>query len=175
MRGKTNWFQTFTGNQFWVTDPEPDDIHVADIAHALANICRFNGHCSEFYSVAQHSILVSHIVPPDVAAWGLLHDAAEAYLGDMATPIKRILPRFSKLEEGIMRAVAIKFMLPWPEPDVVKMADLLMLATERRDLMAAPPSSWIDCERITPLPRKIHPWHQARAEKEFLMRLGDLT
>ena len=86
---KGDWIQTFTGRAFYVLDPRPEDVDIEDIAHALSMQCRFAGHCREFYSVAQHSVTASWLVPPEDALWGLLHDAAEAYVVDLPRPIKR--------------------------------------------------------------------------------------
>ncbi len=82
--------QTFSRTMFYPLDPHPEDVHIVDIAHALANICRFGGHAKRFYSVAQHSVLVSRIVEPEDALHGLMHDAAEAYVGDVVRPIKHM-------------------------------------------------------------------------------------
>src|SRR4051812_30250690 len=81
-----NWMQTFTGRQFWPVDPRADEIAIEDIARALAMTCRFGGHVRFHYSVAQHSFLVSLVCSPEHALWGLLHDASEAYLGDVVWP-----------------------------------------------------------------------------------------
>ena len=75
-----DWIQTYLGIQFWPLDPRPEEVMLFDIAHSLSNMCRFTGHCREFYSVAQHSVIVSQNVPREDAAWGLLHDASEAYM-----------------------------------------------------------------------------------------------
>jgi 5'-deoxynucleotidase YfbR-like HD superfamily hydrolase len=105
-RNDNNWIQTFTGRQFWPLDPRPEDIELLDIAHALANKCRYTGHTRSFYSVAQHSVLVSEIVPAADAHWGLLHDASEAYLPDVARPVKRELAGFQEIENRLMGCVA---------------------------------------------------------------------
>jgi hypothetical protein len=84
-----DWMQTFTGRAFYPLDPRPEDIDPVDIAHALSLICRYGGHSSRFYSVAEHCVLMSHAVAPEHALWALLHDATEAYLGDMIRPLKR--------------------------------------------------------------------------------------
>jgi len=77
-----NWFQTYTGKQFYPLDPRPEDIDLDDIVHHLSHLCRFNGGTREFYSVAQHSVIVADALPDDFKLWGLLHDAAESFLAD---------------------------------------------------------------------------------------------
>jgi uncharacterized protein len=89
------WIQTVTGKQFWPMDAQPEEVDIEDIAHALSLPCRFNGHCKQFYSVAEHSIHVSRVVSNENAARGLLHDAAEAYLSYIPQPVKRELTLFS--------------------------------------------------------------------------------
>jgi hypothetical protein len=88
MKRKGDWMQTYTGRQFWPIDPRADEIDIVDIAHALSQQCRFAGHCKSFYSVATHSWHTSNVCNSENALWGLLHDAAEAYLVDLPTPIK---------------------------------------------------------------------------------------
>src|SRR4051794_15527189 len=87
------WITTFSRRQFWPLDPHSDEIHIEDIAHSLSQQCRFGGHSRSFYSVAQHSCLVSALCKANDALWGLLHDASEAYLGDIPRPLKS-LPEF---------------------------------------------------------------------------------
>lgn len=135
----------------------PGEILIEDIAHSLAHVCRFNGHTRTFYSVADHSIRVAEALPDKLKLWGLLHDAAEAYLGDVVGPIKdrffiklnhphgeQYLPggrrmshveTFSNAEDRVLRRVALAFGLGWPIPERVKTADLVLLLTELRDLM----------------------------------------
>lgn len=132
---------TFTGCTFYVLDPRPEDVCIEDIAHHLSLICRFGGATPTLYSVAQHSVIVSAILdtpeaPVDRVLWGLLHDAAEAYVGDMVWPMKRApeLAAFSAIEERVMHVIAQHFGLSWPEPREVKQADLIALATEKRDV-----------------------------------------
>ncbi len=141
MSGRGPALQTYLGFPFFVEEPRPEDVTIEDIAHALSNQCRFNGHCRPFYSVAQHSVHVAHLVEKlgggaDVQLQALLHDAAEAYIGDMPTPIKRILPEFLMHEERIWQAIAVRLSVPVKLNPLVKMADRVALATERRDLMA---------------------------------------
>jgi len=131
---------TSDGRPFYLNDPQPDDIHIEHIAHALANQCRWTGHVKSFYSVAQHCIDVSYIVGPELALTALVHDASEAYIGDISTPLKWLLeaeaPGLIKgIEDKIHRAIADKFGTIYPYPPEVKHADMVAAAMERRDLL----------------------------------------
>jgi uncharacterized protein len=164
-----DWMQTFTGVQFWPLDPLPSEINIEDIAHSLANQCRFAGHVQRFYSVAQHSVLVSRIVPRQHALWGLLHDATEAYLVDLPRPVKRysrLGEEYRGIEARLMQAICVRFDLPFEEPRCVKYADDVLLMTEKRDLMPNSPAKWR--ETADPLPYPIVPWAPISAEEEFL-------
>jgi hypothetical protein len=139
------WSQTYTGRMYWPQDPRPEDVHPADIAHALSLQCRFAGHCRWHYSVAQHSLLVAELAGGDGAAlWGLLHDAAEAYCVDLPRPIKNHSAmgfEYKKIEALNMAAIRARFGLVGEQPAIVYRADEIALATEFRDLMSAPPDS----------------------------------
>jgi hypothetical protein len=111
-----------------------DDICEDDICHALAHIVRFTGHIKASYTVAQHSLMVSDLCPEQHRLWGLLHDASEAYLGDVSTPLKSLLPEYSEIEFRVQRMIACRFGLPWPIPKEVKAADREALMVEKRDL-----------------------------------------
>lgn len=133
---KGDWMQTVNGHKFWPLDPRPEDIHIEDIAHALSLLCRFGGHCTKYYSVAQHSMLVSFHCPKEYQLWGLLHDASEAYIGDMIRPLKRDMPEYHLIETKVMTAIAQRFNLtPLTLPVEVKKVDTDLLFTEKRDLM----------------------------------------
>jgi uncharacterized protein len=168
------WIQTYRGAQFFPFDPKPEDVHLEDIAHHLALICRFGGAVRAFYSVAQHSVHVSGVCPPYFAREGLLHDAAEAYIGDMVRGLKHsiAMSAFRELEERIEAAIAIRFGLQHPMPGAVKDADDMMLFTEARDLMAEPPNAWRN--KVEPLPWNVFPWTPVEAEHEFLKRADEL-
>jgi len=177
------WMQTFTGRKFSLLNPTADDVDIEDIAHALSNICRFNGHVMNFYSVAQHSVIVSRFVAPENALWGLLHDAHEAYVGDVIRPMKAaVLSEFLEsggvltppIEHRVQAAVVKKFGLTWPPPKNVKVVDRLALATESRDVMGGQRGG--DWE-IPPdvLPIKIKPWSPCLAKRMFLDRFAELT
>jgi len=171
-----DWGCTYTGRHYWPEDPHPCDLAITDIAHALSNMCRFGGHCREFYSVAQHSVLVSHLCDPADALWGLLHDASEAYIVDVPRPLKRApgMEGYRLYEEAAMRAVCEWAGLSYTMPRSVKRADEILLATEARDLM--PPASvarWTLLER--PLPEHVVPASPATARAMFLGRWAQLT
>jgi hypothetical protein len=130
------WIVTYSGIKMYPLDPRPEEICFEDIAHALSNLCRWTGHCKEFYSVAQHSVLVSVHCSPENAMWGLLHDASEAYLNDIARPLKISgdYSEYRKVESVLMIAIAEKFNLIYPIPDEVKDIDNRFIQTEARDL-----------------------------------------
>jgi len=130
-----NWLQTYTGIPFYPLDPRPEDINIEDIAHALSNVCRYGGHCTQFISVAQHSCIVSKLVPKGMEMWGLLHDASEAYLVDIPRPLKEYLGNYYAIEKECMSAVAVKFNLQLPIPEEVKLADDAALKIERELFM----------------------------------------
>jgi hypothetical protein len=127
-----------------------DDLDPEVIAHALANLCRFTGHCRTFYSVAQHSVLVASLLPRELKFAGLMHDATEAFVGDLATPIKVLLPFYIALEKVVWCAIAKRYHLPMALPPAVKRADLIALATEKRDLMPAHSERWLVLDGIEP-------------------------
>lgn len=168
-----DWIQTFTGKPFRPLEPAPGSIDIRDIAHALSLLCRFNGHCRRFYSVAEHCVRISWTVPPEHAMWGLLHDAAEAYISDLPRPVKRQIPDFVRFEDDLLVRIMAHFDQPWPMPAAVKHADDVLLATEMRDLMAAPPEPW--GLEVSALPEPIEPWSPVEAEAAFLARFEELS
>jgi hypothetical protein len=171
-----SWIQTHSGKRFDLLLPTPDMIDISDIAHALSNICRFNGHCREFYSVAQHSVLVSRLVPSRWALTALMHDATEAYIGDVTRPLKHLLPDYKLIEARIWAAIAAKFQIAPVLPACVKHFDNVALMTERRDLMALPPGEWSEgLEDVVPDERVIRPDFPSAACEAFLDRFTALT
>src|SRR3990167_3312305 len=118
-RTDDNYILTYSGTKFWPLNPRVRDVVVRDIAHALAHKCRFTGHVKRFYSVAEHSVILANLPelaeqPCEVRLQALLHDAAEAYLPDVARPIKDALVGFREIEEGVLRVVFERFQLPYP-------------------------------------------------------------
>lgn len=168
-----DWMQTASGGVFWPMDPRPEEIEICDIAHALSNLCRYAGHCRQFYSVAQHSVLVSHAVPREDALWGLLHDASEAYLADVPRPVKPFLPGYAEAEARVMAAVCARFRLPLEMPESVAHADKAILADEMAQLMASPPRPW-DLP-VPPFGLSINPLSPLLAGRFFLDRFFELT
>lgn len=123
--------RTVSGIWVDILDPKSEQITLHDIAHQLSLVCRFGGAIKEHYSVAAHSIWVSHTVPPEHALQGLLHDAAEAYLGDMPTPLKNLLPEYKKIEQRFWEVIANKFNVPVELAEVVKEVDQQAYIRER--------------------------------------------
>lgn len=140
------WIQTHSGIKFYLLDPNPEDVLLEDISHALSMQCRFTGHTKFFYSVAQHSVLVSKYCDPKYALYGLLHDASEAYLSDIASPIKKTLNLngYKDIERKLQFAIYNKFFLKDEEPPNVKEVDLRMLVTEAHSLMSPLHKDWKD-------------------------------
>jgi len=169
-----SWIQTYVGKQFWPLAPRSEDLDIRDIAHSLSLQCRFNGHCRVFYSVAEHSVRVAGQLPVELALWGLLHDAAEAYLGDLTRPLKRQAEArwFNEAEDQLLQIIAATFGLVWPMPVAVHAADDVLLVTEARDLMVEPAADW-RLEAV-PLAEHIEPMAAAAAESLFLERFAAL-
>lgn len=139
------WIETFTGRRFHILNPDPSEVDIRDIAHALSMIVRFTGHVQRYYSVAEHSWHVSYEVHPDNALVGLLHDASEAYVGDLSRALKHLTPvgiPYLKIEAAIMDAVYERFDLPRVTilPQDVKRADNLLLLAEKAAIMG--PLNW---------------------------------
>ncbi len=132
--------RTISGRLFDVAYPRWQDVSIRDISHALARLCRFCGHLRTHYSVAQHSVLVSRHCDPADALWGLLHDAAEAYVADIPGPLKQLplLAGYRVVERRVQDAVARKFDLPPHQPQSVLLADRRVALAEMRDLFDPP-------------------------------------
>ncbi len=164
------WMQTYRGKKVHPFNFKLEDCDLTDIGHSLSMICRFNGHCTRFYSVAEHSVRVSDMLPDKLKLQGLLHDAAEAYLGDVIWAYKdstQLLgQKFKYWEDKISAVIAERYDLPWPFDPVVKHADLVLLATEARDIMNCK-SKW-KRELPEPLPGVIRPMPSNKACVEFM-------
>lgn len=124
---------TYSGLEIDLLNPNPDSIIIEDIAFALANICRFTGHCN-YYSVAEHSIAVYLKCSKKNAFCGLMHDATEAYLGDVSSPLKKLLPEYKKIELNMWKVISKKFNLPFKMPKEVHDVDKNIFFDERQGL-----------------------------------------
>jgi uncharacterized protein len=174
------YLQTVSGR--WVNpfEPDPDQLDPGDIARALANQCRFGGHCRVFYSVAQHSVIVSQLVEErggdaEESFAALMHDAAEAYLGDMPHPLKHRSPlgaAFKAAEDHLERAIRDRFRI---KPDVpeIKRADRALLATERR-AFSAETWHWPELEGVEALDLELTAWSPDAAALAFADRFAEL-
>ena len=170
--------QMASGRAFWPLDPHAREVCIFDIAHALAHQCRYGGHCRTFYSVAQHSVYVSRLVPPEDALCGLLHDATEAYCVDVPRPVKVALKGYKEIEQRIWLAIAERFWLPEEMPQAVHDADVAMLFLEQDQVMYPTPSSDLDWGMGLTTPIKadfvIDCLPPEAAKKQFLDRFNEL-
>lgn len=166
----TDFITTWSGKKFHFLTPKLEEINIYDIAHALALTCRFGGHIKDFYSVAQHSVLVARYSPRSCRLYGLLHDAHEAYLHDVPRPIKDYIPGYRELADRIQDVINKKYDV---EPcECVTTFDKLILATEARDLMLNR-DGW---EKLPePLDITILPWDWQTAYISFLEEFFKLT
>lgn len=180
-----SYIQVASGGIFDPLNPDPEKIDIRDIAHALANQCRFCGHCDRHYSVAEHSVHVSRVCDPDDALHGLLHDAPEAYLGDLASPLKgteEYSAAYLRAEFSLMGAICRRFGLHLAQPSSVSRADKAMLEIERLALFprtAEGDELWAewpagDVSWVPPECRP-HYWHPELAKMFFLERFAELT
>lgn len=165
--------QVFSGEKFWPLDPRPDEVHITDIAHSLSLICRYNGHASRFVSVAEHCYRLSYAVEPEHARWALMHDAAEAYVGDMVRPLKQFMPEFSEVEDRVLAVIASRFGLAMPIPDVVHEADTRYLLDERAAMLPNTRHPW-GIEELEPLGIEVTGMAPETAEVVFLSRFYEL-
>lgn len=173
----SSFIQTWSGKKFDFQNPLPAAITMEDIAHALAQIPRFGGHLDRFYSVADHSLNVAHMVAwrganlPTIRC-ALLHDSGEAYLGDIVTPFKRMLPQAVELETRLLAIIHKKFAIVEREVDftAIKRADEAMLVMEAKFLFREPPiEHWTDAYCSDALAAPSHISRNAReAEMYFL-------
>lgn len=168
------YIETYGGTHFWFLDPTPDMIDIEDIAHALSMQCRYTGHIKHFYSVAEHSVHVSNLArkPFD----GLMHDASEAYITDIASPIKPHLSNYKNLENTIMVAIARKYGFEWPVSPDTKDADAAQLKTEARHLLRSGGRDWLSHFPTSRVRGVVpHCWSPEQAKMKFLERFYELT
>lgn len=165
---------TASGRYFNFLNPDHADISITDIAVGLSNTCRFGGQCKRFYSVAEHCVLMSYIVPEGFERIALMHDAAEAFTGDVPKPLKQLLPDFAVIEKRVESAVAAAFILPSEMPQEIKVADRKMLCAEQVQVMGNS-DQWVHTQSTTPADVVVLFWTPKRAEQAFIDRYNELT
>lgn len=179
---KGDWILLPSGTEFYVLDPRAEEIHISDIAHNLANNCRFHGSCRKHYSVAEHSLYVAYLLrrePVDIQLQALLHDAAEAYLPDLAPQVKVAIPQFKALEDRLWAAICSRFGIRVEKPFIIKAADIACLVPEFKQLL--PPHRLPTVDRHTQMLEEHYPQiireartlkirvlSQSKAERKFL-------
>lgn len=175
--------QLASGVYFDFTDPCSTPLSIEDVAAGLSRMCRFTGQLGAHvdpdavYTVGQHSVIASENAEPGYELEALLHDAAEGVIADMSSPLKQILPCYHLVEDRVERSIRTTFGVPINMSDAVKRIDLIMLATEKRDLMprVENDNKWVILEGVEPLPFTIRPWSPAEARARFLARYAFLT
>jgi len=169
-----NWIMTYTGKKFYSLNPKIEDIDIKDIAHALSLKCRYAGHCNVFYSVAQHSYLTSLLCERDLALSALMHDASEAYLPDVARPIKPHLVGFKEIENRILELIFKKYNIVFPIPEVIKYIDSRLCITEAQQL-GFDISEWELATKYQPYNINIFPVGPEKAKELFMRRFDELN
>lgn len=164
-----------SGEYFNLLEPETSNFTVEDIAHGLSNLCRYTGQISSYYSVAEHSVLCSEHVAPEHALAALLHDASEAFIGDVSRPLKALLPEYKTIEQRIERAVCARFELPFPMHPAIKEIDNRMLVTEQHQRMNNHDDWSLWTEGVEALPITLECWLPNVAKGMFLRRYRELT
>lgn len=169
-----NTVRTYSGNDVDLLNPDPRTIAIEDIAHHLAKLDRYNGASHFPYSVGQHSLLVSDLLPKQLKLTGLLHDATEAYLGDVVSPLKALLPEYRKIESNVYQAVCKAFSIPYPRSKCIKQADRAIMAVEMEQVVM-----WPDLSKRPDLPPapenvKITPMRWQDVKEAFLERFRSL-
>lgn len=171
--GPNPWIETYSGKHFHLLQPTGVEIDIEDIAHSLANMCRFGGHVKHFYSVAEHCVHVSTLTGN---LDGLLHDASEAYVADIVSPLKPHLINYHHIENAIMLTIAKQYGILWPVSADTKDADVAQLKTEARHLLPSKGKDWIP---DYPSKRKggVIPkcWTPDQAKMKFLERFEEFA
>jgi uncharacterized protein len=162
-----------SGRLFDLANPETCHVNVEEVAHGLAHTCRYAGQCDGFFSVAEHSVLVSQVATRDKLA-ALFHDAAEAFVGDMSRPLKYLLPEYKIIEKRIEKAIFDQLGISWPSPAEVKVADHSVMAAEQLVLMPAGTNEWLRDTNVTPAHVTIHRLVPHEAKLLFLRTYEEL-
>ena len=172
-----DWIMTYTGGQFYPLDPRPDEINITDIAHGLSQLNRYCGQAEFPWSVAQHSIAMSYLVPQEHALACLLHDASEAYMADLPRPLKKSLPSYVEIESYLLSAIGHLYLVDLFHP-VVKDCDNRMLVTEASVLFRGRSAWWLDPKypkaySLSEVWIEEVPWRDVK--DKFLRRFSELS
>ena len=171
------WITTYTGRTIDFLNPSADEVHILDIAKGLASQVRFNGQIDGHYSVAEHSVWVSRLVPGPLAFYGLLHDASESYMSDVVKPLKDLLPAFEQIESLIMMVIWSAMGVEAPSLSAlreIKDVDMRMLATEKEQLIRHSNQDWPRLEPFSPYDIRIESLEREAAFQLFLRRYNEL-
>lgn len=144
----TPTIQTVSGRVINFATPGVNDYDITDIAHGLSNVCRYGGQCLFFYSVAQHSVLVSRLVPREHAMEALMHDGTEAYMCDVPTPLKLLLDEYRRIERELDAGIRWQHSLPIRMTHEVHAADGMALAIEKPQLTVKTDMSWTSMPEV---------------------------
>ena len=175
-----DWIQTWSGKQFWPCSPKAEDVDIWDIAHSLSNLCRYGGHVTKFYSVAEHSIHIAEALRRDgqsldVIKWGLLHDGTEAYCADVPRPLKPYLQNYDIIESSIEKVIIEKFGLSDKIPEIVQDYDVRITVNEMTLLMPSKIDHLRKNYNWEPVPDvKIKNWTPNVAKTNFLFMYNEL-
>ena len=169
------WQQTGTGGAFFLADPRADEVMLEDVAQALSLQCRYNGHCTEFYSVAQHACMVAKWMeqdghPVEAAYAGLHHDSAEAYTGDLVSQVKYVVPEIRAMEDRVEAAVNEAFRVQSGWRHLTKDYDMIALATEVRDFMPENKTEFSWGALPTPRDELLVSWTPDHAMMHFMIQ-----
>lgn len=169
---KGDWMLTYTGRIYWPIDPRASEVNIEDIAHSLAYQCRYGGHCAAYYSVAEHSVLLSRLLPSALRLMGLLHDATETYVTDVPRPLKPSLSNYREIEASNRVVIAEAFGLPPAlHPEVEDLDRRICLAEMGRVMPRSPLPLGID----GPQPNvRLELWDPCEAEMMFLAEFDKL-
>ena len=160
-----------SGGHFDFVDMEQSVYTIEDIAHNLSRICRFTGAVKKHFSVAQHCVLVSQSVPDEHAMAALFHDASEAFMSDINSPLKALIPQYKALEKKVEKYIFNKIGLKFPMHPSIKIADISVFTAENFYLRGVE-SDWAGIDRY---PKKIVAWSAEKAYNEFLKRYEQLN
>lgn len=171
-----DFIQTFTGKRMYFMEPTKDSISITDIAQALSNLCRYSGHVNNFYSVAEHSVLLAEKIynesnDADHALSALMHDATEAYLVDVPRPIKPHLKGYFEIERNLQRVIFDVFVIS-DLTDYIIYLDTNIVRNEVEDLFDNVPDWVYHYDRLEDI--IIRNWTPEQARDRFILMFNFL-